>query len=327
VRLGIIGATGLVGREVLVVLQEMELQLSSLRLYSSSNSAGKNIQFNGTNYVVSEMSEAAFNDNDAFICSAGSDAAIKWGNIARQQNCIFIDNSSAWRMDESVPLIVPEINPKALGDHDYIISNPNCSTIQLVMALDPLHLKYGIKRVIVSTYQSVSGSGKNAVEQLRIELEGKQSENPAYPHQIAFNCLPHIDYFLDDGYTKEENKMIRETSKIMGAEIPLTTTCVRVPSYRGHAEAVNVELNSSYAISELRSLWEKSPGIIVQDNPGKNLYPMQKTAANSDAVFIGRIREDNTNAMAINFWVVADNLRKGAATNAVQIFKLWMEEQ
>ena len=325
-KIGIIGSTGLVGREILAVLETIKLPFTKINLYASNRSAGQTIRFMGQDISVIEITENAFKENDAFISSAGSEAALKWGELARKHKKLLIDNSSAWRMEKDVPLVVPEVNPDAIRDHQYIIANPNCSTIQLVMALHPLNKIYGIARVVVATYQSVSGSGKDAVDQLRSELNFEKPENPKFPHPIAYNCLPHIDSFLSNGYTREEDKMIRETSKIIGADIPLTVTCVRVPAFRGHAEAVNLELKNDFELKDIRSHWEKAAGIIVQDEPEKNIYPMPITAEKRDEVFIGRIRYDNTNPRALNFWVVADNLRKGAATNAVQILKKWMGE-
>lgn len=327
INLGIIGATGLVGRKILEVLEEKKMPLSSVNLYSSDKSAGQSISYSGKMLIVEEMSENAFVKNDVFISSAGAKAALKWGEYARKYKKLIIDNSSAWRMDEDVPLIVPEINPGEIKNHDYIIANPNCSTIQLVLALFPLQKNFGIARVVVSTYQSVSGNGKQAVLQLAAETAEREVNNPSFPHRIAFNCLPHIDVFLDDGYTREEHKMMGETSKILAEKIPLNATCVRVPVYTGHSESVNVELKRPFQLEQIYSLWRGMPGVVVQDNPKKNIYPMPINCENRDEVFIGRLRCDNTHPQAINFWVVSDNLRKGAATNAVQILKLWMEEK
>ncbi|MCB0279601.1 MAG: aspartate-semialdehyde dehydrogenase [Calditrichaeota bacterium] len=321
-RLAIVGATGLVGQKMLEILLQREIEYSSLRLFASKNSAGKKIAMAGEEFTVEALSESSLDDVDIALFSAGSSISKQFGPIARQTKTIIIDNSSAWRMDETVPLVVPEINGEKALDHQYIIANPNCSTIQMVMVLKPLEKKYGIKRVVVSTYQSVTGSGKRAVDQLHEELSGKQASNPVYPYPIAFNALPHIDSFEADGYTKEERKMINETRKIMGnPNIQVSPTCVRIPTQGGHSESINLELDSAFELDDIRKLLSNTDGLLVIDQPEKNKYPTPLIAEDTDDVYVGRIRRDQSIENGLHLWVVSDNLRKGAATNAVQILE------
>ena len=324
-RLGIIGATGLVGREVLAVLEKFNIPLSQLNLYASEKSAGIKINHDNKELTVRLLNEGALAENDVFISSAGSSIAKKWGKLIRDRGLLLIDNSSVWRMEKNVPLIVPEINAEQIKEHHHIIANPNCSTIQMVLALNPLRKRYGIRRIVVSTYQAVTGSGQDAVTQLSDELADKININRVFPHPIAYNCLPQIDSFSENGYTREEIKMVSETQKIFAEPIPVTATCVRVPTLGGHAESINVELESAFDLVEIQELLSTAPGVEVLDNPSESVYPMPLYARGKDTVYVGRIRRDPTLDNALNIWVVTDNLRKGAATNTVQILKEWME--
>ena len=333
-RVAIVGATGLVGGEFLKILEERKFPMDSLRLYASDRSAGKRLSFMGEDLVVEETSDDSFNNIDIALFSAGGDISKRFAPIAARAGAVAIDNSSAFRMDPEVPLVVPEVNPNDIDTHKGIIANPNCSTIQLVVALDPLHRVNPIQRIVVSTYQAVSGTGAAAVEELRQQIanivEGRQDEvaPKAYPHQIAFNALPFVESFLDNDYTTEEWKMVQETRKIMHEpDLPVCATCVRVPVYTSHGEAVNVEFSQSMTPEEAREILSSSPGVTVQDNPKGNLYPLPVSAAGTDDVFVGRIRRDFSHPKGLAMWVVADNLRKGAALNAVQIAEAMVRQE
>lgn len=324
-KLAVVGATGLVGSEMLKVLEERNFHFDELYLVASERSVGTKIKYKGKEYSVIGMQTAVDLKPHIAIFSAGGSTSLEWAPKFEEAGTIVIDNSSAWRMDPAKKLVVPEINGSTLRIDDRIIANPNCSTIQMVMVLAPLHKKYGIKRVVVSTYQSVTGTGKKAVDQMMAERAG-QSEPKVYPHPIDMNVLPHIDVFLDNGYTKEEMKMVKETKKIMGDEsIKVTATTVRVPTIGGHSESVNIEFEKDFDLAEVRSILSSTKGVVLQDEPAKNIYPMPIWAHNKDEVFVGRIRRDESQANTINMWIVADNLRKGAATNAVQIAEYLVE--
>ncbi len=317
-KIAVIGATGLVGGEMLKVLEERQLPISELLPVASAKSVGKKIVFANTEYEVISLEEAVEKQPDVAIFSAGGSTSIEWAPRFAAVGTRVIDNSSAWRMDDNIPLVVPEINGSILTKDHHIMANPNCSTIQLVMALSPLHKRYSIKRLVISTYQSVSGSGLKAVNQLIDEREGKEGEK-AYPHQIDLNVLPHAGDFNDDGYTSEEIKLVTETNKILDANIKTTATVVRVPVISSHSEAVNIEFENDFVIEEVKRLLGTMPGVVVFDFPQANLYPMPIMAAGKDEVFVGRLRRDLSQPNSLNMWVVSDNLRKGAATNAVQI--------
>jgi aspartate-semialdehyde dehydrogenase len=325
-KLAVVGATGLVGQEILKVLEERSFPFDELYLVASAKSIGQPMTFKGKEYKVKGIEEVCKLVPDVAIFSAGGSTSLEWAPKYAEAGSIVIDNSSAWRMDPTKKLIVPEINGHVLGIDDRIIANPNCSTIQMVMALAPLHVKYGIKRIVVSTYQSVTGTGKDAVQQMMDERKGVEGTK-VYPHPIDMNALPHIDTFLDNGYTKEEMKMVNETRKIMGDNtIGVTSTTVRIPSIGGHSEAVNVEFKEDFNISEIRSILASTPGVIVQDDPKNNIYPMPINSKGRDEVFVGRLRRDESQPNTLNMWIVADNLRKGAATNAVQIAEFMLEK-
>ena len=318
-KIAVVGATGLVGGEILEVMEERKVQFDELLLVASARSAGTRRSFKGKEYVVITLEKAVKEKPDFAIFSAGGSTSLEWAPRFAAAGTTVIDNSSAWRMSPGHQLVVPEINANQLTSEDRIIANPNCSTIQMVLALAPLHECYTIRRVVVSTYQSVTGSGKAAVDQMMNERQGKKGDM-AYPHQIDMNALPHIDSFLHNGYTKEEMKMVNETKKILGDDsIQLTATTVRIPAVGGHSESVNVEFEKDYDLAELRQILENTPGLIVQDDPAENHYPMPLTAHKKDEVFVGRLRRDESQPNSLNMWIVADNLRKGAATNAVQI--------
>jgi aspartate-semialdehyde dehydrogenase len=309
---------------MLKILQERQFPAREVRALASSRSAGARVPFGDDELMVQELTEDSFADVDLALFSAGGDTSKTFAPIAAEAGCVVVDNSSAWRMDPEVPLVVPEVNPQALKEHKNIIANPNCSTIQMVVVLKPIHDTVGITRVVVSTYQAVSGSGQKAVEELQNQVRALfNMQDPAcevYPHQIAFNCLPHIDAFLDNEYTKEEMKMINETAKILGDErVRVTATTVRVPVFYGHSESVNIETAKKLSSKEARGLLSQAPGIRVLDNPRENIYPLPVDAAGTDETFVGRIREDPTVANGLNLWIVADNIRKGAALNTVQI--------
>ncbi|MHB1007224.1 MAG: aspartate-semialdehyde dehydrogenase [Chloroflexota bacterium] len=320
----IVGATGLVGQEFIKILQQRHFPLKDLRLLASGRSSGKRISFGGREIEVHETTKDSFRGIDVALFSSGAEASLHFAPIAAKAGAVVIDNSAAWRMDPSVPLVVPEVNPEDCAKHQGIIANPNCSTIQMVVALNPLHRVNRIKRVIVDTYQSVSGTGSTALEELsgqtRLILDGRTAIPHVYPHQIAFNMLPEIDVFLDNAYTKEEWKMVVETRKIMHApEIAISATCVRVPVYIGHSEAIHVEFAEPMNADVARELLAEAPGVKVLDDPTISLYPMPWEAAGQDDVFVGRVRQDNSHPNGLALWVVADNIRKGAALNAVQI--------
>lgn len=332
-KIAVAGATGVVGNQIIACLEERSFPIETIKLLASSRSVGRKLDFRGDPVAVEELTESSFKGMDIAIFSAGGGISKKFAPVAAKDGCVVIDNSSAWRMDPEVPLVVPEINPHAIAQYKNkgIIANPNCSTIQMVVALHPLHQKYGIRRVVVSTYQSVSGTGQKAVDELdhqtREILNFKDYEKKVYPHTIAFNCLPHIDVFLENGYTKEEMKMVNETLKIFEDDtIGITATTVRVPVFYGHSESINIEMKENVTADEVRTLLEKSPGINVVDDPKNNIYPMAIDAAGQDLTLVGRIRKDESIPNGINMWVVADNIRKGAATNAVQIAEVLVKE-
>ncbi|MDY4976965.1 MAG: aspartate-semialdehyde dehydrogenase [Clostridia bacterium] len=316
----VVGVTGMVGRTFLKVLKECNLPISKYTMLASSRSAGKKIEFMGKEYVVQELNEHSFDGDDIDIAlfSAGGSTSEKYAPIAAAHGVVVIDNSSAWRMDPEVPLVVPEVNPEDILWNKGIIANPNCSTIQAVVALKPLHDKYKIKRIVYSTYQAVSGAGMAGYTDLENGLKGEAPKK--FPYPIAGNCLPHIDVFTENGYTKEEMKMINETRKILhDDQIRITATTVRVPVYYGHSESINVEFEKQFDLKELRAALEQAPGIIVQDDLENQIYPMAITAAGTNETYVGRIRRDESVESGVNLWVVADNIRKGAAANAVQI--------
>jgi aspartate-semialdehyde dehydrogenase len=318
-RIAVVGATGLVGTEILKVLEERNFPFTELYLVASENSKGKKISFKSKEYTVIGMEEAIALKPDFAIFSAGGSTSLAFAPKFAEVGTTVIDNSSAWRMDTTKKLIVPEVNAEVLTKEDKIIANPNCSTIQMVVALNPLHKKYGIKRIVVSTYQSVTGTGKAAVDQLMDERAGVEGKK-VYPHTIDMNVLPHIDAFLDNGYTKEEMKMVNETKKIFGTDkIGVTSTTVRVPVMGGHSEAVNVEFENDFDVEEVKNIISKTEGVILEDDVKNNRYPMPILSKGRDEVFVGRIRRDESQPNTLNMWIVADNLRKGAATNAVQI--------
>ncbi|MGO1520064.1 MAG: aspartate-semialdehyde dehydrogenase [Sphingobacterium sp.] len=321
-KVAVVGATGLVGSEILTVLAERNFPVTELIPVASERSKGKEIEFKGKKYKVVTPTEAIALKPDVALFSAGGTTSTEFAPQFSDAGITVIDNSSAWRMDPSKKLVVPEVNGETIEKDDKIIANPNCSTIQMVVVLKPLHQKYGIKRVVVSTYQSVTGTGVKAVTQLMDERNGIEGEK-AYPHAIDLNVIPHIDVFQDNGYTKEEMKMILETNKIMGDDsIRVTATTVRIPVIGGHSESINIEFEKDFDLQDIRSTLAAQTGIIVIDDPENLAYPMPKDAHGKDEVFVGRIRRDETQANTLNLWVVADNLRKGAATNAVQIAEL-----
>tara|TARA_B100000795_G_scaffold22916_1_gene15350 strand:+ start:19338 stop:20324 length:987 start_codon:yes stop_codon:yes gene_type:complete len=317
-KVAVVGATGLVGTMVLKVLAERGFPLEVLVPVASEKSVGKLISYKGNDFAVVGMQTAVDMKCDLAIFSAGGETSLEWAPKFAEAGCTVIDNSSAWRMSPDHKLIVPEINASELTATDKIIANPNCSTIQLVMALKPMHDKYGVKRAVVSTYQSITGTGVKAVNQLENERAGKETEM-AYPYKIDMNCLPHCDVFLDNGYTREEMKLTKETKKILDPSINVTATAVRVPVTGGHSESINVEFLKDFDLGELRKMLHETEGITVQDNTDTNTYPMPLMANDKDDVFVGRIRRDESQPNTLNMWVVTDNLRKGAATNAVQI--------
>lgn len=320
--IAIVGATGMVGRTFLDVLEERNFYIENLYLFSSKKSAGTKVIFKGREYIVEELTQKSFErDIDIALFSAGGEISKEYGPIARDNGVIVVDNSSAWRMDKTVPLVVPEVNPEDISWHNGIISNPNCSTIQSVVPLKVLHDAFKIKRVIYSTYQSVSGSGLGGILDLENGIKGEQ--NQKYPHQIAFNCIPHIDDFMDDLYTKEEIKMIEETKKILNDQkIGVTATTVRVPVKYGHSVSINIEFEKEFELSEVNELLKSVNGIVVMDDVQNNIYPMPINVEGKNEVYVGRVRRDFSVLSGINMWVVADNIRKGAATNAVQIAEI-----
>ena len=318
------GATGAVGREMLKILESRKFPAGTVKALASARSAGKELPFGRETLVVEELREDSFSGVDLALFSAGGETSKTFAPLAARAGCVVIDNSSAWRMDPEVPLVVPEVNSHALDNHKKIIANPNCSTIQMVVVLKPIFDEVGIKRVVVSTYQAVSGSGHKAIEELQEQVRAlfnmQEPQAKVYPHQIAFNCLPHIDDFLDNDYSKEEMKMVNETRKILGDEhLAVTATTVRVPVFFGHSESVNIETVDKLSAREARVLLSQSPGVTVLDNPREKIYPMPIHAAGEDATFVGRIRDDISCENGLDLWIVADNIRKGAALNAVQI--------
>jgi aspartate-semialdehyde dehydrogenase len=319
-KIAVVGATGLVGTEMLKVLAERQFPVTELLPVASAKSVGSIVHFQGSDYPVVSM-EAAIAAHPAIaIFSAGGGVSLEFAPRFAEVGTVVVDNSSAWRMDPSKKLVVPEVNADALTTEDKIIANPNCSTIQLVVALNDLHKKYQAKRLVISTYQSVTGTGKKAVDQLMEERAGHTASNPAYAHPIDLNVLPHIDVFQPNGYTKEELKMVNETKKIMGDDsIRVTATCVRVPVMGGHSESVNIEFAQDFDLEEVRNILRQTEGVELVDDPSQNSYPMPKDSHGRDAVLVGRLRRDETQPNTLNMWIVADNLRKGAATNAVQI--------
>lgn len=326
-KVAIVGATGLVGGVMLKVLEERNISISELLLVASEKSVGTKISFRGKEISVISMQEAIAQKPDFALFSAGGQTSLEFAPQFAAVGTTVIDNSSAWRMDAAVPLIVPEVNGDILTSDNKIIANPNCSTVQMVLVLNSLHLKYGIKRIVVSTYQSVSGTGKEAVEQLFNERKGLPFTPKAYAHPIDLNLIPHIDAFLENDYTKEEMKMVLETQKIMrDNQIRVTATTVRVPVVGGHSESVNIEFHNEFELAEVKQILAQTPGVIVQDNTAEKLYPMPLFAEGKDDVFVGRIRRDESQAKSLNLWIVADNLRKGAATNTVQIMEYLMNK-
>ena len=326
-KIALVGATGMVGNVILQVLAERNFEMTELIPVASERSVGKHISFKNKDYTIVSLQDAVNKHPDIALFSAGGDTSLEWAPKFEAVGTTVIDNSSAWRMDPEKKLVVPEINGDVLTNNDKIIANPNCSTIQLVMALAPLHLKYKMKRVVISTYQSVSGTGVKAVQQLDNEEAGIKGEM-VYPHPIGRNALPHCDIFLDNGYTKEEMKLVKEPKKILrDTSFSITATAVRIPTAGGHSEAVNVQFINDFEIEEVRELLSATPGVIVQDDIKNNIYPMPITAHQKDEVFVGRIRRDESQKNSLNLWNVSDNLRKGAATNAVQIAEYLVENK
>ena len=315
----VVGATGMVGRTFLKVLEELQLPVENYYLMASKRSAGNKVEFMGKEYVIEELTENSFDkDIDIALFSAGGSTSEKFAPIAASKGVVVIDNSSAWRMDPEVPLVVPEVNPDDILKNKGIIANPNCSTIQAMVALKPLHDKYKIKRIVYSTYQAVSGAGLAGWQDLENGLKGEEPKK--FPHPIANNCLPHIDVFLPNGYTKEEMKMVNETIKILGDDsLKITATTVRVPVFNSHSESINLEFEKQFDLEELKDVLRNAPGIVVQDDPENNVYPLATNATGTNETYVGRIRRDESVESGVNLWVVADNIRKGAAANAVQI--------
>ncbi|MDR1210286.1 MAG: aspartate-semialdehyde dehydrogenase [Clostridiales bacterium] len=319
IKLAVVGATGMVGRAFLDVLEGKDLPIDEFYAFASKRSAGTAVILKGREFPVEELTEASFDRGiDIALFSAGASASEVFAPIAAKKGCIVIDNSSRWRMDDSVPLVVPEVNPGDIARHSGIIANPNCSTIQAVVALAPLAVRYGLKRVVYSTYQAVSGAGRQGWLDLE---EGERGKPPKkFPRPIARNCLPHIDVFADGDYTKEELKMVNETRKILVLpNLPVTATCARVPVFIGHSESVNAELRTSFDLDELKALLARSEGVVMMDDPANGIYPTALDAAGADPVYVGRVRRDYSVESGVNMWIVADNIRKGAALNAVQI--------
>lgn len=324
-RVAVVGATGMVGRTFLKVLEEKNLPVSEYVLFASSRSAGKKLSFMGSEYTVQELNKHSFDSGfDIALFSAGGGTSKEFAPIAAEKGCVVIDNSSQWRMHEDVPLVVPEVNPEDIMKHKGIIANPNCSTIQAVVALKPLNDKYNIKRIVYSTYQAVSGAGVKGYQDLengaKAFVNGTDYELQKFPYPIFSNCLPHIDVFQDDGYTKEEQKMIDETRKILHDDsLLITATTVRVPVFNSHSESINVEFYNDYDLDNLKAVLKNAPGVVLMDDPAHEVYPMATVSTGHDEVYVGRVRRDTSAESAVNLWVVADNIRKGAASNAVQI--------
>lgn len=324
----VVGATGLVGRKMIQVLEERKFPVGNIRLLASERSVGKEVSFAGKVHTVQQLVPDSFRGIEVALFSAGATVSKEFAPYAVRAGTLVIDNSSAFRMDAHVPLVVPEVNPRMILHQKGIIANPNCSTIQMVVALKPLHDRWKIKRIVVSTYQSVTGAGQRGLDQLEEEVAREPVTEMKFAHPIAFNVLPHVDVFFDDGYTKEEHKMVHETRKIMGDDtIKVTATCTRVPVFGGHSEAVNVEFERPFRLEEIREVLRHAPGIQLQDEPQSAVYPMPINAWEKDEVFVGRLRQDSTVPHGLNMWIVADNLRKGAATNAVQIAEQWVGMQ
>ena len=325
INVAVVGATGLVGRKMVQVLEERNFPVAKIGLFASARSVGKEMEFKGKPHTVHELKPEVFNGYELALFSAGASVSKELAPHAVRSKTLVVDNSSAFRLEKDVPLVVPEVNKQEIFNHHGIIANPNCSTIQLVVVLKPLHDHFRIKRVVVSTYQSVTGAGKKAIDQLTNELAKLPVTEKKFPHPIAYNCLPHIDVFYEDGYTKEEHKVMKETKKIMGDDsLEITATCDRVPVHGGHSESVNIEFERNFELEDVRELLAHSPGVVLQDDPNENLYPMPINAYERDEVFVGRLRRDDTVKNGLNLWIVADNLRKGAATNAVQIAEEWL---
>ncbi len=326
VNTSVVGATGLVGRKMIQVLEERNFPVGELRLLASPRSAGTLLSFHGTKIAVHELTRASFSGVEVAFFSAGATVSREYCPIAAAAGALVIDNSSAFRLEKDIPLVVPEVNPAEIGRHKGIISNPNCSTIQMVVALKPLHDRWRIKRIVVSTYQSVTGAGRKGVEQLEAEIGKTSACVRKFPHPIAYNVLPHIDVFGENGYSREETKMVLETKKILGDEsVAVTATCVRVPVTGGHSESVNVEFAKPFRLDEVRKTLEHAPGVCLMDDLTANVYPMPIHSSERDEVFVGRLRKDETVPNGLNLWIVSDNLRKGAATNAVQIAECWLK--
>lgn len=325
-KIAIIGATGLVGGKMIQVLKEQKLRLDEIIFAASEKSVGKKILFQDKELTVISVEEAIEKKPDIAIFSAGAEASLKYAPLFAANGTYVIDNSSAWRKHPDIPLVVPEINASDINVNNHIIANPNCTTICMLMALAPLHRKYKAKRLVISTYQSVSGSGQKGLNQLALEQKGSRSDEPAYPHQIHENVIPHGGNFLENNYTAEEEKLVFETNKILHSDIAVTATVVRVPVYGGHSESINIEFENQFDIDEVKEILSNTPGVVVYDNPTENLYPTPVMAYDKDEVFVGRIRRDFSIDKGLNLWVVSDNIRKGAATNAVQIAKYIIEK-
>ena len=323
--IAIVGATGLVGQVILELLEKFEFNFDSVYAIASKKSIGKSIKFRDQEITIISIENSVEKEIDVAIFSAGKELSLNWAPIFVAKGIYVIDNSSAWRMDETKKLIVPEINGHILEKNDKIIPNPNCSTIQMVMAIHSIHAKYNILRIIVSTYQSISGTGRKAIAQLEGEQNSVETEK-VYPYQIYKNAIPHCDEFEKNGYTKEEMKLVNETNKILDSNISITATAVRLPISGGHSESINLTLENQFKIDDIKSVIKNSEGVILEDNPSENLYPMPLSSQGKDEVYVGRVRRDNSCENSLNMWVVSDNLRKGAATNTVQIMKLLIEK-
>ncbi len=324
-KVAVIGATGLVGQKMLQVLSEQKLPVDEIVVAASEKSVGKKIKYEDKEITIISVDQAVEEIPDIAIFSAGAEVSLQYAKKFAEKGTYVIDNSSAWRKDKNIPLVVPEINASDISIDNHIIANPNCTTICMLMALAPLHKKYNAKRLVISTYQSVSGSGQKGLDQLACEQRGEMSDNPAYPCQIHENVIPHGGNFLDNGYTAEEEKLVFETNKILHSDIAVTATVVRVPVYGGHSESINVEFEHDFDLDEVRDILSKSEGVVVYDNPSENIYPTPVMAYDKDEVFVGRLRRDFSRDKSLNMWLVSDNIRKGAATNAVQIAKYVIE--
>ena len=324
-KVAVIGATGLVGQKMLQVLAEQNLQIDEIIVAASDKSIGKEVAYKDKELTLISMDQAAEARPDIAIFSAGAEVSLKYAEKFAAVGTYVIDNSSAWRKDKNVPLVVPEINASDISVDNHIIANPNCTTICMLMALAPLHKRYNAKRLVISTYQSVSGSGQKGLNQLALEQKGEVCDNPAYPTQIHENVIPHGGNFLENGYTAEEEKLVFETNKILHSDIAVTATVVRVPVYGGHSESINIEFEQDFDLDEVRNILSAAPGVTLYDNPSENIYPTPVMAYDKDDVFVGRIRRDFSIEKGLNIWLVSDNIRKGAATNAVQIAKYIIE--